>query len=108
MHCYFRAGNRPLALKQFVECERHLREELDVGPMEETKTLYQHILNEETEGIDRIRGGVLGSPASRLQLPSDQVDRTVSNLYVAREQLDDASAKIDKAIQDVLGLSDNS
>ncbi len=76
--------------------------------MEETKTLYQHILNEDTEGIDRIRGGVLGSLASRLQRPSDQVDRTVSNLYVAREQLDDASAKIDKAIQDVLGLSDES
>ena len=108
MHCYYRAGNRPLALKQFVECEKRLREELDVGPMEETKTLYQHILNEDTEGIDRIRGGVLGSPASRLQRPSDQVDRTISNLSVAREQLDDASAKIDKAIQDVLGLSDNS
>ena len=108
MHCYYRAGNRPSALKQFMECERRLREELDVGPMEETKTLYQHILNEDTEGIDRIRGGVLGSPASRLQRPSDQVDRTISNLYVAREQLDDASAKIDKAIQDVLGLSDNS
>ncbi len=73
--------------------------------MEETKTLYQHILNEDTEGIDRIRGGVLGLPASRLQRPSDQVDRTVSNLYVAREQLNDASAKIDKAIQDALGLS---
>ena len=106
MHCYYRAGNRPLALKQFMECERRLREELDVGPMEETKTLYQHILNEDTEGIDRIRGGVLGSPASRLQSPSDQMDRTISNLYVAREQLNDASAKIDNAIRDVLGLSE--
>ncbi len=76
--------------------------------MEETKTLYQHILNEDTEGIDRIRGGVLDSPASRFQRPSDRMDRTISNLYVAREQLDDASAKIDKAIQDVLGLSDES
>jgi DNA-binding SARP family transcriptional activator len=108
MHCYYRAGNRPSALKQFAECERRLREELDVGPMEETKTLCQHILNEDTEGIDYNRGGVLGSPASRLQRPSDQVDRTVSNLYVVREQLDEASAKINKTIQDVLGLSDES
>lgn len=105
MHCYYRAGNRPLALKQFMECERRLREELDVGPMEETKTLYQHILNEDTEGIDRICGELLGSLASRLQRPSDQVDRTISNLNVARKQLDDASAKIKKAIQDMLGLS---
>ena len=74
--------------------------------MEETKTLYQHILNEDTEGIDRIRGGVLGLPASRLQRPSDQMDRTISNLNVAREQLADASAKINKTIQDMLGLSD--
>ena len=36
------------------------------------------------------------------------MDRTISNLYVVREQLDDASAKIDKTIQDVLGLSDES
>ncbi len=76
--------------------------------MEETKTLYQHILNEDTEGIDHVRGGVLGSPASGLQRPSDQVDRTISNLNVVRAQLDDASAKIDKTIQDVLGLSDES
>jgi hypothetical protein len=73
--------------------------------MEETKTLYQHILNEDTEGIDRICGELLGSLASRLQRPSDQVDRTISNLNVARKQLDDASAKIKKAIQDMLGLS---
>jgi DNA-binding SARP family transcriptional activator len=108
MHCYYRAGNRPFALKQFLECARCLSEELNVGPMEETTTLYQHILNEDTKGIARIHGGVLGSPASGLQGPSDQVDRTISNLNVAREQLDDASTKIDKAIQDVLGLSDES
>ena len=108
MYCYYRAGNRPLALKQFLECGRCLSEELNVAPMEETTALYQDILNENTEGIDRTRGGALGSPASRLQRPSDQVDRTISNLNVAREQLDDASAKIDKAIQDVLGLSDES
>lgn len=108
MHCYYRAGNRPSALKQFAECERRLREELDVGPMEETKTLYQHILNEDTEGIDRIHDGVQVRPASRHQRPSDRVDRTISNLYVVRAQLDDASAKIDKTIREVLGLSDES
>ena len=108
MYCYYRAGNRPLAVKQFMECERRLREELDVGPMEETKALYQHILNENSEGIDHIRGAVPGLPAGRHQRPSDQVDRTISNLYVAREQLDNASAKIDKVIQDVMALSDKS
>ncbi len=60
MHCYYRAGDRPLALKQFAECERRLGEELNVGPMEETKTLYQHILNEDTEGI----GALLEFPSA--------------------------------------------
>jgi DNA-binding SARP family transcriptional activator len=108
MHCYYRAGNRPLALKQFLECARCLSEELNVGPMEETTTLYQQILNEDSKGIARIHRGVLGPPASGLQSPGGHVDRTITNLNVARAQLDDASAKIDKAIQDVLGLSDES
>jgi DNA-binding SARP family transcriptional activator len=107
MHCYYRAGTRPLALRQFTECEARLREELNVDPMEETKALYQHILNEDAEAIDRLCCGVPVSPANWLQPPKDQVDRTLSNLNVAREQLDDASTMIDRAIQDVAGLSDN-
>ncbi len=108
MYCYYCAGDRPLALKQFLEFGRRLSEELNVGPMEETTSLYQQILNEDSDGIDRIRGGVLGSPTGRHQHSSDQVDSTISSLYVVRGQLDDASAKINMAIQDVLGLSGES
>lgn len=104
MHCYFRAGARPSALKQFAECARCLKDELDVEPMEETRALYQHILNENREAIDRICGAVPGSPTSRLQPSSDQVNRTLSDLYGARNRLHDTSAKIDQAIQDVLRL----
>lgn len=106
MYCYYRAGDRPLALKQFLECGRRLSEELEVGPMEETTSLYRQILDEDSDGIGRVRGRVPDSPAGRHRQSSEQVDRTISSLNVAREQLDDASAKIDKAIQDVLGLTD--
>ncbi len=64
-------------------------------------------LNEDTEAIDHICGRELDSLAGRLQHSIDQVDRTLSNLYVTREQLDDASAKINQVIQDVAGLSED-
>lgn len=38
--CYIASGNRHAALKQYEECERALREELDVEPARETQAMY--------------------------------------------------------------------
>lgn len=44
MQAYSRAGQRNAALRQFQECVRVLKQELDVEPLEETRRLYQEIL----------------------------------------------------------------
>lgn len=48
MMCHWAVGDRPLAVLQYQACERVLREELDMEPMEETRELH-----------DRIRRGAL-------------------------------------------------
>ena len=72
----------------------------------ELAQVFPGTITQPIGGTERraIRDILQRSPTRRRQRPSDQVDRTISNLYVAREQLDDASTKIDKAIQDALGL----
>jgi DNA-binding SARP family transcriptional activator len=44
MRCYAAQGNRGAALRQYRECVKVLREELDVSPMEDTVSLYREIL----------------------------------------------------------------
>lgn len=43
MLCYFASGQRSAALRQYDECVRILRAELDVEPSRETTALYQEI-----------------------------------------------------------------
>lgn len=43
MFCYVATGKRSVALKQYEECKRTLREELAVEPAPETTALYQWI-----------------------------------------------------------------
>lgn len=43
MRAYAQAGQRSAALRQFHECVRILKDELDVEPLEETRRLYQEI-----------------------------------------------------------------
>jgi len=46
MLCYWMAGDRPMAVRQFKRCERLLRRELDITPMHETMALLERILQE--------------------------------------------------------------
>jgi len=41
MRCHVSLGNRPAALKQFAACERILRDELQIEPMDETRQLFE-------------------------------------------------------------------
>ncbi len=43
MRCHVEAGQRPLAVKQFQRCRETLHRELQIGPMTETRELYQRI-----------------------------------------------------------------
>lgn len=43
MRCYFGAGNRAAAIRQYAACVRLLHDELDVEPMPETVALYESI-----------------------------------------------------------------
>ena len=47
MRLYWLAGNRSAALAQFKRCGQILREELGVGPMRETKHLYDQMLHNQ-------------------------------------------------------------
>jgi DNA-binding SARP family transcriptional activator len=41
MVCYLALGKKEKAVRQFLECERVLQEELDMRPSAETQALYQ-------------------------------------------------------------------
>lgn len=43
MSCHYNLGNRPAALKQFAKCQRVLRDELQIEPMQETRDLYRMV-----------------------------------------------------------------
>jgi len=43
MVCHHSMGDRPLAIRQYRECERLLREEMGLAPMEATERLFQEI-----------------------------------------------------------------
>lgn len=48
MFCFAATGNRATALKQYDDCKRVLRDELNVEPSTETTALYRKIRAEET------------------------------------------------------------
>jgi non-specific serine/threonine protein kinase len=43
MFCYVASGDRPAALRQYEQCTRALRDDLDAPPMPETTALYEWI-----------------------------------------------------------------
>jgi len=44
MELYARAGRRAEAVQQFQECQRILRQDLNIAPAPETEALYRHLL----------------------------------------------------------------
>lgn len=52
MRLYWLLGNRTAALAQYKRCIQILREELGVGPLEETELLYQQIVNNQLRVVD--------------------------------------------------------
>jgi predicted ATPase len=82
MRAYELSGQRQLALRQYTQCERILKEELGVSPQEETSRLYQDILQ-----IKELPGGEL------LKTQNDLFQHRNHNLppqsipFIGREEL---------------------
>lgn len=86
MHCHFRNGDRPLALRQYAICEEVLRRELDVAPMDETRNLLETLLAVPRRPEVRpvfpayaLRQSA-GSPANRISL-------ALADMKAARQRL---------------------
>ena len=54
MRCYYHAGHRDMAIKQYHKCAQSLLEALDISPSQATNDLYDRIVNENFEGNDDI------------------------------------------------------
>lgn len=46
MRAYLANGNRPLAIRTYQQCAKHLEEEFGVEPLPETQALYEQLLNQ--------------------------------------------------------------
>ena len=91
MALYARSGQRSAALRQYAECERTLKAELDIAPSEETAQLYEAIRH----GLDRPAAG----SAADVTLPPLRTDNlpAQSTTFVGRKQ---ALAEIARLLAD--------
>jgi len=91
MRCFLQQGNRAAALRQFTRCERLMRSELDVEPMEETRALRDQIRS--VGRVTRLKPEP-HLPTLRLvpgPVPPllDQVESILASLYAATRHLEE-------------------
>jgi len=92
MRCHFHNGDRPLALRQFARCERILRNELGVEPMDETRRIQETLLAVSARPDEQSRAR--RSPAPRRiqsRTPAQKLDLAMSNLNSACHWVEEAS-----------------
>ena len=91
MRCFLQQGNRAAALRQFAHCETLMRSELDVEPMEETRSLRDRIRASgrgrrlEPEGTPATLR-LFGGPVPPLL---DQVETILAGLYAATREMEE-------------------
>ncbi len=89
MRCHYLMGNRPAAIRQYATCQRLLRTELGVSPMEETEQVYQAMLvrkpSPQTQLYKRRASG---------NTPLRNVDLALANLHTAAGWLEEASDQL--------------
>ncbi len=89
MRLYLLNGQRALAVQQYKICLQVLDKELSLPPMEETQTLYYHLLSGESRQPRET------SPAPT----SDSLFQAVEELRQAARDLDHAREKIQRAVR---------
>lgn len=83
MTCHYCMGDRPLAVRQYRECVRVLREELEIGPMEATQRLHRQI------EADSLKSDGLGDEFPDVALPSSnpRLRRAITKAEAALSEL---------------------
>jgi DNA-binding SARP family transcriptional activator len=91
MAAHLAMGDRPSALRQYLDCERLLRQELDIEPMSETQRLYQSI---RENGAAEPRRGDAGrteehrTPSAPHRGLASEVEDALRDLYSLAERLE--------------------
>lgn len=106
MRCHFHNGDRPLALQQYAACERVLRAELGVAPMEETRLVRQAVL--AAQATSAPQAGPRG-PAAATDPGKGDSDRRLAarKLQMALSDLNSARGWIEEIEQDLGAASDS-
>jgi DNA-binding SARP family transcriptional activator len=78
MVCHYSMGDRPLAIRQYHECERMLKEEMGLTPMEATKRLFWE--------IQRDSGRLDDPDAVRLFLSSCRIEQRMTEALARAEE----------------------
>ncbi len=96
MHCHFKLGNRPAAVKQYATCARLLRQELDVEPMEETRQTLEAIISAPTvEGFDATDGVVpLDTGFRSIEMRLQEITLAIASIDAARSCLINAERQL--------------
>ena len=97
MRCHYMAGNRPAAIRQYGICEKLLRDELGVEPMEETRRVYETMLAvtpraEQAVTQEAARPAAISRDPTRT--PAQKVDLALANINTATGWLEDASREL--------------
>ncbi len=96
MHCHFKLGNRPAAVKQYATCARLLRQELDVEPMEETRQTLEAIIAAPTADIFDTEDGIvpLDSGFRSIEMRLQEITLAIASIDAARSCLINAERQL--------------
>ena len=96
MHCQFKLGNRPAAVKQYATCARLLRQELDVEPMEETRQMLEAIISAPTaEGLGSGIGITpMESGFRSVEMRLEEITLAIASIDAARSCLINAERQL--------------
>jgi len=102
MICHLSMGDRPSALRQYEVCVRLMKEELGVGPMEETRRLHDTIRDRGVLPPGETGTRPTGSPVEEVPVDEKQlaqeVDGAVRQLHALIARLEAARAHIPNSV----------
>lgn len=92
MRAFMATGNRAKAIEQYRICQGELGAELGVEPMESTKALYRHVLEESGQSLaiaaepERL-AAALSAASQAIDIVQRNIERSVPRLVHAQEMI---------------------